>query len=148
MHYIFAASSRPLFTFVFSALFDAVGRKVGSGVFVSKIVKGGIADYDGKLMQGDQILEVNGQDFKSVSQEYSAAFLKVYMRRDVTCFMYPSTASVHRHIAYMYTRVCLRIAMAVLPAHKYNKQLASFVPKLAIAIIYMYLRPNVSVLSC
>lgn len=48
-----------------------------SGVFVSDIVKGGIADADGRLMQGDQILMVNGEDVRNATQEAVAALLKV-----------------------------------------------------------------------
>ena len=40
-------------------------------------VKGGVADADGRLMQGDQILSVNGEDMRDVSQEHAAAVLKV-----------------------------------------------------------------------
>ena len=38
-----------------------VGKKSGSGVFISEVVKGGIAESDARphLMVGDQILEVN-----------------------------------------------------------------------------------------
>ncbi|KAH0628323.1 hypothetical protein JD844_009312 [Phrynosoma platyrhinos] len=39
-----------------------VGKRNDTGVFVSDIVKGGIADLDGRLMQGDQILMVNDED--------------------------------------------------------------------------------------
>lgn len=48
-----------------------------SGVFVSDIVKGGIADADGRLAQGDQILAVNGEDVRNATQEAVAALLKV-----------------------------------------------------------------------
>lgn len=34
-----------------------VGRKNEPGVYVSEIVKGGLAEQDGKLMQGDQVCE-------------------------------------------------------------------------------------------
>lgn len=44
---------------------------------MSDIVKGGIADTDGRLMQGDQILTVNGEDVRSANQEAVAALLKV-----------------------------------------------------------------------
>ncbi|XP_060055561.1 multiple PDZ domain protein isoform X4 [Erinaceus europaeus] len=47
-----------------------------TGVFVSDIVKGGIADSDGRLMQGDQILMVNGEDVRNATQEAVAALLK------------------------------------------------------------------------
>lgn len=49
----------------------------GSGVFISDIVKGGAADLDGRLIQGDQILSVNGEDTRNASQETVAAILKV-----------------------------------------------------------------------
>ena len=54
-----------------------VGRKNGSGVFISEVVKGGIAESDSRLMTGDQIIEVNGQDLRNATQEYAAAILKV-----------------------------------------------------------------------
>lgn len=53
-----------------------VGKRNDTGVFVSDIVKGGIADADGRLMQGDQILMVNGDDVRNATQEAVAALLK------------------------------------------------------------------------
>ncbi|KAF0754315.1 multiple PDZ domain protein-like, partial [Aphis craccivora] len=53
-----------------------VGRKSGSGIFISDIVVGGAAGVDGRLMKGDQILAVNGQDVRNASQEEAAAVLK------------------------------------------------------------------------
>ncbi|XP_062865123.1 multiple PDZ domain protein isoform X3 [Trichomycterus rosablanca] len=53
-----------------------VGRRNGTGVFVSDIVKGGLVESDGRLMQGDQILSVNGQDVRTATQESVAALLK------------------------------------------------------------------------
>ncbi|NXF11137.1 MPDZ protein, partial [Smithornis capensis] len=53
-----------------------VGKRNDTGVFVSDIVKGGIADTDGRLMQGDQILTVNGEDVRNANQESVAALLK------------------------------------------------------------------------
>uniref|UniRef100_A0AAX7V3B9 Multiple PDZ domain protein n=1 Tax=Astatotilapia calliptera TaxID=8154 RepID=A0AAX7V3B9_ASTCA len=47
-----------------------------TGVFVSDIVKGGLVEADGRLMQGDQILSVNGEDVRSATQEAVAALLK------------------------------------------------------------------------
>ena len=32
-----------------------VGKKSGPGVFISEVVKGGAADIDGRLVQGDQV---------------------------------------------------------------------------------------------
>ncbi len=49
----------------------------GKGVFISDVVKGGAADLDGRLMQGDQILSVDGEDMRQASQESVAAILKV-----------------------------------------------------------------------
>ncbi|KAM6034482.1 multiple PDZ domain protein isoform 2-T2 [Chlamydotis macqueenii] len=53
-----------------------VGKRNDTGVFVSDIVKGGIADTDGRLVQGDQILTVNGEDVRNANQEAVAALLK------------------------------------------------------------------------
>ncbi|XP_051549154.1 inaD-like protein [Myxocyprinus asiaticus] len=53
-----------------------VGKRNGKGVFISDVVKGGAADLDGRLMQGDQILSVDGEDMKQASQEAVAAILK------------------------------------------------------------------------
>ncbi|MCP9261358.1 Multiple PDZ domain protein [Dirofilaria immitis] len=53
-----------------------VGRKNEPGVYVSEVVKGGAAEADGRLTQGDQILAVNGQDVASSMQEDVAAKLK------------------------------------------------------------------------
>ncbi|KAL3046473.1 hypothetical protein OYC64_004466 [Pagothenia borchgrevinki] len=53
-----------------------VGRRNDTGVFVSDIVKGGLVDTDGRLMQGDQILSVNGEDVRTSTQEAMAALLK------------------------------------------------------------------------
>ncbi|CAF87150.1 unnamed protein product, partial [Tetraodon nigroviridis] len=49
----------------------------GSGVFISEVVRGGAAELDGRLMQGDQILSVDGEDTRHASQEAVAAMLKV-----------------------------------------------------------------------
>nr|CAD2170224.1 unnamed protein product [Meloidogyne enterolobii] len=53
-----------------------VGRKNEPGVYVSEIVKGGVADTDGRLMQGDQILAVNNHDVANWMQEDVATVLK------------------------------------------------------------------------
>ncbi|CAJ1059603.1 inaD-like protein [Xyrichtys novacula] len=53
-----------------------VGKRSGSGVFISEVVRGGAAELDGRLMQGDQILTVNGDDTRHASQETVAAILK------------------------------------------------------------------------
>uniref|UniRef100_A0AAZ3RRC0 InaD-like protein n=1 Tax=Oncorhynchus tshawytscha TaxID=74940 RepID=A0AAZ3RRC0_ONCTS len=54
-----------------------VGKRNGTGVFISDVVKGGVAELDGRLMQGDQIISVNGDDMRSALQETVAAILKV-----------------------------------------------------------------------
>ncbi len=40
-------------------------------------VKGGVAESDGRLMPGDQILQVNTEDMRNSTQEQAAAVLKV-----------------------------------------------------------------------
>lgn len=54
-----------------------VGRKNEPGVYVSEIVKGGVAEADGRLLQGDQILSVNSADVTNSIQEDVATMLKV-----------------------------------------------------------------------
>ncbi|KAL2079011.1 hypothetical protein ACEWY4_024755 [Coilia grayii] len=53
-----------------------VGRRNDTGVFVSDIVQGGLVESDGRLLQGDQILSVNGEDVRTATQEGVAALLK------------------------------------------------------------------------
>ncbi|UYV65093.1 inaD [Cordylochernes scorpioides] len=53
-----------------------VGRRNGPGVFVSEVVKGGAAEADGRIMQGDLILEVNSFDMRNATQDYAASILK------------------------------------------------------------------------
>uniref|UniRef100_A0A3P9MDM1 Multiple PDZ domain crumbs cell polarity complex component n=1 Tax=Oryzias latipes TaxID=8090 RepID=A0A3P9MDM1_ORYLA len=67
-----------------------VGRRNDTGVFVSDIVRGGLVDADGRLLQGDQILSVNGEDVRSATQEAVAALLKgctidQYCDDSITC---------------------------------------------------------------
>ena len=47
------------------------------GVYISEIVHGGVAEADGRLLQGDQILNVNGDDVTGKMQEDVATLLKV-----------------------------------------------------------------------
>lgn len=53
---------------------------------MSDIVKGGLVDTDGTLMQGDQILSVNGEDIRSATQESVAALLKVDLTHNI-CYI-------------------------------------------------------------
>jgi len=62
-----------------------VGKKSGPGVFISEVVKGGTADVDGRLVQGDQIIAVNGNDLKNSNQEEAAPVLKMAQGRIVMC---------------------------------------------------------------
>lgn len=45
-----------------------VGRKNGSGVFISDVVPGGIAELHGGLMKGDMIISVDGKELKNATQ--------------------------------------------------------------------------------
>uniref|UniRef100_A0A672I1Y1 PDZ domain-containing protein n=1 Tax=Salarias fasciatus TaxID=181472 RepID=A0A672I1Y1_SALFA len=51
-----------------------------TGIFVSDIIRGGVADSDGRLLLGDQILSINGEDVRAASQEHAKTLLQV---RDV-----------------------------------------------------------------
>ncbi|XP_066469496.1 multiple PDZ domain protein isoform X3 [Tiliqua scincoides] len=71
-----------------------VGKRNDTGVFVSDIVKGGIADLDGRLMQGDQILMVNGEDVRNANQEAVAALLKISEGSgSLSSFTFPDSGS-------------------------------------------------------
>jgi C-terminal processing protease CtpA/Prc len=47
-----------------------------SGIYISFIQAGGIADKSGNLRKGDRILSVNSIDFRGVTHEDAAAVLK------------------------------------------------------------------------
>lgn len=85
----------------------------GSGVFISDIVKGGAADLDGRLIQGDQILSVNGEDVRQASQEVVATILKVSEQYVLNCsVILPSVKSQSNtreqlFIYYIYPPHCL-----------------------------------------
>ncbi|KAB0389775.1 hypothetical protein E2I00_017377 [Balaenoptera physalus] len=76
-----------------------VGKRNDTGVFVSDIVKGGIADADGRLMQGDQILMVNGEDVRHATQEAVAALLKV----EIQCHKWSYSEAVESLPNYLST---------------------------------------------
>ncbi|XP_055061375.2 multiple PDZ domain protein isoform X2 [Misgurnus anguillicaudatus] len=56
--------------------FNIVGKRNDTGIFVSEITRGGVADLDGRLLLGDQILSVNGDDIRAASQEYAGTLLQ------------------------------------------------------------------------
>lgn len=65
------------FSFLFNlTLCDFLFRN-DTGVFVSDVVNGGVAEADGRLQPGDQILSVNGEDLSNATQEIAAGVLKV-----------------------------------------------------------------------
>uniref|UniRef100_A0A8C8M6K6 Multiple PDZ domain crumbs cell polarity complex component n=1 Tax=Oncorhynchus tshawytscha TaxID=74940 RepID=A0A8C8M6K6_ONCTS len=68
-----------------------VGRRNDTGVFVSDIVKGGVVESDGRLMQGDQILSVNKEDVRNATQELVAELLK--MSETGSCKVTPQSLS-------------------------------------------------------
>ncbi|XP_031727827.1 multiple PDZ domain protein isoform X2 [Anarrhichthys ocellatus] len=50
--------------------FATVGKSNDTGIFVSDLIRGGVADLDGRLLLGDQILSINGEDVRAASQEH------------------------------------------------------------------------------
>lgn len=56
--------------------FHIIGGEDGAGIFVSYIIPGGLADFNGQLQQGDQILGVNGIDLTTATHEKAVAALK------------------------------------------------------------------------
>lgn len=71
-------------------------------MFISEVVRGGAAELDGRLMQGDQILSVNGEDTRHVLQEAVAAILKVPPRHFLLLLRLSSS-----------DRKCARVSLAV-----------------------------------
>jgi C-terminal processing protease CtpA/Prc len=60
--------------------FSIVGKGGNQpGVFISEIVPHCVADLDGSLLPGDQIMEINGQNVMQSSQEEVATLLKMSM---------------------------------------------------------------------
>uniref|UniRef100_A0A3Q2VWJ9 PDZ domain-containing protein n=1 Tax=Haplochromis burtoni TaxID=8153 RepID=A0A3Q2VWJ9_HAPBU len=55
--------------------FTTVGKSNDTGIFVSDIIRGGVADSDGRLLLGDQILSINGEDVRAASQERAHTLL-------------------------------------------------------------------------
>jgi len=46
------------------------------GIFVKKVLSGGVADLDGRLREGDQLLEVNGCSLLGVSNDKAVSLLR------------------------------------------------------------------------
>ncbi|TNN61198.1 Multiple PDZ domain protein [Liparis tanakae] len=56
--------------------FATVGKSNDTGIFVSDLIRGGVADSDGRLLLGDQILSINGEDVRAASQEHAHTLLQ------------------------------------------------------------------------
>ncbi|XP_030643551.1 multiple PDZ domain protein [Chanos chanos] len=56
--------------------FSIVGKSDDTGIFVSKLERGGVADVDGRLLLGDQILSINGEDIRAATQDYATGLLQ------------------------------------------------------------------------
>lgn len=54
-----------------------ISEGAGSGIIVSEVIRGGVSDSNGRIAEGDRILEVNGRDMKIVSHEEATNILKV-----------------------------------------------------------------------
>ncbi|KAM4583716.1 multiple PDZ domain protein-like isoform 2-T2 [Odontesthes bonariensis] len=56
--------------------FTTVGKSNDTGIFVSDIIRGGVADSDGRLLLGDQILSINAEDVRAATQEHAQKLLQ------------------------------------------------------------------------
>ncbi|XP_059902637.1 multiple PDZ domain protein-like, partial [Gadus macrocephalus] len=56
--------------------FCTVGKNNDTGIFVSEILHQGVADKDGRLLLGDQILSINGEDVRAASQKHAEKLLQ------------------------------------------------------------------------
>ena len=52
-------------------------RADSSGIYISRIIKGGSAEADGRFSEGDFILKIDGVDLSNSSREEATALLKV-----------------------------------------------------------------------
>uniref|UniRef100_M4ACC1 Multiple PDZ domain protein-like n=1 Tax=Xiphophorus maculatus TaxID=8083 RepID=M4ACC1_XIPMA len=67
--------------------FTTVGKSDDTGIFVSEIIRGSVAESDGSLLHGDQILSINGEDVRAASQDHAQRLLQ------------ESTGAVHLEVA-------------------------------------------------
>lgn len=56
-----------------------------TGIFVSDIIRGSVTDLDGRLLLGDQILSINGEDVRAAAQEDAQTLLQVRQIPSDTC---------------------------------------------------------------
>jgi len=56
--------------------FNIIGGEGDTGIFISFISPGSISDKSGKLVPGDMILEVNGENVQEMTHEEAAGCLK------------------------------------------------------------------------
>ncbi|XP_046853801.1 disks large homolog 1-like isoform X2 [Xenia sp. Carnegie-2017] len=70
------------------------------GIFITKIIDGGAAKYDGRLQEGDKILSVNGVSLNSVTHEQAVGILKsssdtvvLLVHRDTSSFVYQGSSA-------------------------------------------------------
>ncbi|KAM8880008.1 multiple PDZ domain protein isoform 2-T3 [Spinachia spinachia] len=56
--------------------FATVGKSNDTGIFVSDLIRGGVADSDGRLLPGDQILSINEDDVRAASQGHVQRLLQ------------------------------------------------------------------------
>lgn len=56
-----------------------------TGIFVSDIIRGSVTDLDGRLLLGDQILSINGEDVRAAAQEHAQRLLQVKHIHAHTC---------------------------------------------------------------
>ncbi|XP_028832481.1 multiple PDZ domain protein isoform X2 [Denticeps clupeoides] len=59
---------------------SVVGKRDDTGIFVSELMRGGVAELDGRLLLGDQILSVNGEDIRAETEESARSLLQVQSR--------------------------------------------------------------------
>ena len=59
-----------------------IGSSYGDvGIYVSTVSPGGLAAKDGRMREGDELLEVNGQSFANCTHEQAASVIKVCNQR-------------------------------------------------------------------
>ncbi|KAI1289983.1 Protein lin-7 -like protein B [Halotydeus destructor] len=64
------------------------GKEQSSPIYISKIISGGVADRDGGLRRGDQLLSVNGVNVEGESHEKAVELLKAALNKVVLVVRY------------------------------------------------------------
>lgn len=64
------------------------GREQNSPIYISRIISGGVADRNGGLRRGDQLISVNGVNVEGENHEKAVELLKAALHQVVLVVRY------------------------------------------------------------